>query len=392
MKTVRFMKNNILSKLCRISAVCLTAFLLMTGNSNTYFAAGGGLPDLSSLAGLSDLLTLFGDDSSNASSASSSGKKDESAGYLQELLELIGIANEIPMKEVSVSKIADQTYTGKELRPSPKLTYNGKTLKRGTDYSLTYSDNIKTGTGKCRITGKGSYKGTKTVSFKIVSKSAAKKTSGSKSQKSGTTGKTASKKDTSSKGKSASGKQTQSGNSKTSGKTTAAKGKFTVSLSKESYEYNGTLRKPSVKVSSKGKTVPASDYTVSYRDNKNVGKATVTVKGKNSYKGYEGTASFKILFGKLSVSSVKSTKEGTVEATWKKDSQAEGYQLEYSTNKNFSGNNVWKKQFSDSKTVNCTLEKLNSGKNYYFRIRQYKKVSGRYSYGSWSMVKTVKVK
>ena len=73
---------------------------------------------------------------------------------------------------MTVSKIEDREYTGKEIKPVPKLTYNGKTLKRGSDFSLSYTDNIKTGTAKVKITGKGSYKGTRTVSFHIVKKDA----------------------------------------------------------------------------------------------------------------------------------------------------------------------------------------------------------------------------
>lgn len=43
------------------------------------------------------------------------------------------------------------------------------------------------------------------------------------------------------------------------------------------YEYDGTEKKPSVIIEDGGATVPASEYTVSYSDNKNVGDATVTI-------------------------------------------------------------------------------------------------------------------
>ena len=64
-------------------------------------------------------------------------------------------------------KVEDATYIGSAVKPSVKVTYNSKTLVEGTDYTLSYSDNNKVGTGKVTVTGKGSYTGTKTVSFKI---------------------------------------------------------------------------------------------------------------------------------------------------------------------------------------------------------------------------------
>ena len=363
MKMEKFMKSKLPGKSVRRYFIQMAAvFLVCT-------AAGAeerGFPSGSSLSGLSDLLSLFTDASAESGSSSgnaSSASADTGSGYLQQILELIGAAGEIPLKEVTVSKIPDQTYTGKELKPVPKLTYNGKTLKRGTDFSLSYRDNVKTGTGKCVITGKGSYKGTKTVSFRIVrsSSSSSKKTSSG----------------TSSTGKASSGKKTT--------------GKFTVKVSAASFEYNGSARKPSVKVTAGGKSVPSSQYTVSYTDNKNVGTASVKVTGKNDYKGYSGTASFKITLKKTTLSGVKCTGEGEVTVTWKKDTQADGYQIESSTYKNFSSN-VKKKQITDSKTVSAVIGGCKSGKNCHVRIRAYTKGSGRNTYGPWSTVKSVMVK
>ncbi|MCD7741564.1 MAG: glycoside hydrolase family 5 protein [Ruminococcus sp.] len=62
------------------------------------------------------------------------------------------------------------TYTGKAIKPTVKVTYDGKTLKKGTDYKLTYSSNTKIGTAKVKVTGLGSYSGSKTLTFKIIPK------------------------------------------------------------------------------------------------------------------------------------------------------------------------------------------------------------------------------
>lgn len=66
----------------------------------------------------------------------------------------------------SISKINDHTYTGKEIKPAVSLKINGSTLK-SNDYSISYSSNKSIGKAKITIKGKGKYKGTKTVYFKI---------------------------------------------------------------------------------------------------------------------------------------------------------------------------------------------------------------------------------
>lgn len=59
------------------------------------------------------------------------------------------------------------TYTAKSKTPKVTLTLKGKTLKSGTDYSVTYKNNKNPGTAKVIITGKGDYSGSKTATFKI---------------------------------------------------------------------------------------------------------------------------------------------------------------------------------------------------------------------------------
>lgn len=59
-------------------------------------------------------------------------------------------------------------YDGKAKTPTVKITYGGKTLKKGTDYTVKYTNNKKVGTAKVTITGKGNYTGTLTKTFKIT--------------------------------------------------------------------------------------------------------------------------------------------------------------------------------------------------------------------------------
>ena len=62
--------------------------------------------------------------------------------------------------------------TGSAIKPVPTLTYNGKTLTNGTDYTLTYSNNVNVGTATVTATAvNGSnYTGTKSITFKIIQK------------------------------------------------------------------------------------------------------------------------------------------------------------------------------------------------------------------------------
>ena len=74
--------------------------------------------------------------------------------------------------DISKAKVtaADQTATGSALKPAPKVVWNGKTLKKGTDYTVSYSNNVKPGTATVTVTGTGSYRGTAKGTFKIKPK------------------------------------------------------------------------------------------------------------------------------------------------------------------------------------------------------------------------------
>lgn len=93
------------------------------------------------------------------------------------------IAKSYSVADAKIAKVADQNYTGKAIKPSPKVTTlysemvgmttkddQTQTLKKGTDYTVSYKNNVEIGTASLTIKGKGAYVGTKTVKFKIVPK------------------------------------------------------------------------------------------------------------------------------------------------------------------------------------------------------------------------------
>lgn len=76
------------------------------------------------------------------------------------------------IKRVSISKakiksIGAKKYTGKAIKPSPKVTFHGTKLKKKVDYKLSYKKNKKPGTAKVIVKGKGNFKGKRVVKFKI---------------------------------------------------------------------------------------------------------------------------------------------------------------------------------------------------------------------------------
>lgn len=163
--------------------------------------------------------------------------------------------------EISVEAIADQTYTGSALTPKVVVKAGSKVLTQNVDYTVLYSNNVNVGTASVKITGKGSYKGSYTVNFKIlpcaISKAGIRKIIDQR--------------------------------------------------------YNGNEIKPSVSLTYKYKTLKkGTDYTVSYSNNINAGTATVTITGIGSY---EGTASTTFQIKPRSLREVTARKISTQEYT-----------------------------------------------------------------------------
>lgn len=68
-----------------------------------------------------------------------------------------------------ISNIKTQIYAGKAVAPSVTVTLNGKKLKKGTDYTVSYVNNTKAGsTASVIVTDKGNYVGKVTKEFKIA--------------------------------------------------------------------------------------------------------------------------------------------------------------------------------------------------------------------------------
>lgn len=237
----------------------------------------------------------------------------------------------------SVSSISSQAYGAKALTPAVTVKFGTNVLKQGTDYKITYKDNVKLGTAYATVTGIGKYSGTVIRSFKIVQKSISA---------------------------------------------------VTVSAIKDR-TYTGKAQTPAVTLKNNGvKLVKNTDYTISYSKNTSIGQAVITVKGKGKYSGTRKIY-FNIIPKTPTLSKVTSASKGKLTASWKKVSGVSGYQIQYSLNRDFSS---VKSVTASSAASSKTISSLTKGKVYYVRVRSYKKVGSKKYYSAWSQVKKVTVK
>jgi hypothetical protein len=249
--------------------------------------------------------------------------------------------------DLSAYSVSDKQYTGKQIKP--KLTIKGvngttATLKEGTDYTVTYGKNINVGTltGTITVKGIGKYTGETLIRFNIVPM-----------------------------------------------KITSIAGGVSNQI------YTGSEIKPFRNLTlSDGRVLNyGNDFTVSYKNNKNVGYASVTFKFKGNYTGTV-TKSFKIYPQKQSIQKLTAKSKGFY-IDYLAKNHATGYQIQYSTNSKFTNaKNVYvTKKSQDTKIVTG----LKANTKYYVRVRTYTNVKNSSNkkvafYGNWSATKTVTTK
>lgn len=231
--------------------------------------------------------------------------------------------------------IADQTYTGNEI--TPDIVIPG--LKAGEDYYMYYEDNQYPGVATVTIYGTGYYKGTATIHFKIIKKT--------------------------------------------------EKFVSNVKLNRTSYTYTGKTIRPSVTVTVNGKKIGASAYKLYYKNNKNSGIGTVQVRGTGKYSRINKTITFKILPPKTLLTGLKKANRSFI-ASWKKNIQATGYQIQYAADSRFTKERKTVTVGKQSAT-RYKISGLKNKKTYYVRIRSYKRVGKKILYSSWSTVKKIRV-
>ena len=226
-------------------------------------------------------------------------------------------------------------YDGTYKKPAATVTFGGKVLQEGKDYTISYRNNLNVGVTTVIATGMGDYTGYTSKNFTIT-------------------------------------KRAMAGG--------------TVSVA-SSVSFTGSNITPSVTVKVAGRTLTSgTDYTVSYSNNKNVGKATVKITGKGNYSG-SLNAKFDIVPAKQQIQKLETKYKGFY-IDWAQKGSATGYDVEYSVNANMSG--AVSKHLTANKPDTLTVNGLSGDKTYYVRVRSYTNVNGKVYYGAWSDVKSIK--
>ena len=124
---------------------------------------------------------------------------------------------------------------------------------------------------------------------------------------------------------------------------------------------------------------------------KGTGKATITVTAKAT-STYSKSVKKITVYGVPKKPEMKKLTAGKKKFTvqWRKDKKADGYQVQYSTDKKFKKN--VKSVNVSKKSTKATVKKLKKRKTYRVRVRSYKKINGKKYYSGWGKVKSVKVK
>lgn len=311
------------------------------------------------------------------------------------------------IKGCTVNSLSTMTYTGKELQPTVTVKHGSKTLILGTDYTLTWNNNINAGTANVIIAGTNkNYAGSKVVSFTI-----ARANISNASFSFGTVvynGKAQTPKAQAASYNSVSlingshytVKYSNNVNAGTATAIVTGTGNFTgtknvpftiqgkeqkIVCTSDSvsivYEKSATRDLGAVNKEGGGKLSYKSSNTSVVTVNssgiitvKGYGRATVTVTAaaKGNYRTTTKNISVKVVPKKTKITSLTSTSAGTFKAQWEKVSGASGYILKYATKKDLS--NAKEVKITDKATVSKTIKNLSKGQRYYVTVYVYRNI------------------
>ena len=334
-----------------------------------------------------------------------------------------------PIEDAVVTGISAKTYTGKAITQTPVVTLGSTTLNPDTDYTVTYSNNTNAGTATLIFTGKGSYSGTRTETFKI--NKADQSITANSDVSSIAAGRTARVSVTGNKGtKSYKSSNTAIATVDTKTGVVTAKKVGTVTITATSdatSNYNAASKKLTIKV------VPAATSSITAASQVTGIKLTwKKVPGATGYRVYRGSTLIKTIksgstvtytdikantngtkyvykviptattgngpakslttyrVARPAISSVKNDAAKRITVKWSKNAKATGYQIQYSTSKSFGSENTSALK-TKAATVSKVIGKLTKGKTYYVRIRTYKTAGKTQYWSTWSPVKTIKI-
>ncbi len=335
----------------------------------------------------------------------------------------------VSVASATVSGLKSVTYTGKARTQSPVVKVGTATLVSGTNYTVSYKNNINAGTATVTITGKGDYTGTRSVTFKI--NKAAQSITVKSSASSVPVGKTAAVTITGNKGtKSYKSSNTAVATVSSAGVVTGKKvGTVTITAASASTSnYNAASKTLTIKV------VPAATASLTASNlATGIKLSWKAVTGANGYKLYRNSTLVKTItsgstvtftdtkantngtkyvykvvakastgdstlsksrtvyrVARPAISSATNSAASRMTVKWGKNAKATGYEIQYSTSKTFASGNKTVTAAGAS-TVSKVITGLTKGKTYYVRIRSFKTVTSTKYRSAWSTVKSVKI-
>ena len=256
-------------------------------------------------------------------------------------------------RDMSLCKLTvtakNMVYNGKAKTPKITVTDSGQMLQAGKDYTVSYTNNTKAGTGIITVAGSGNYGGKISGKF-IIGKAANKITAANITRNASTK------------------------------KQTISSGVRVLGGAKRTYSSNSKY----VKIDKNGKLTIAANFS---------GKVVITVKvsGTSCYKA--ALKKFTVTVKPMAVSITKTvnSRKNTVVVSWKGNKTCSGYIVQYSTSKNFKSG-IKTVSVNKNSTAKVTLSRLAKGKTYYIRIASLKKVGKTKILSNWSKVKSVKIR
>ncbi len=232
------------------------------------------------------------------------------------------------------------TYNGKAQTPANATVIVGSRALSTKDFTLAVAkgaNNTNAGKVKVTVTGKGNYTGTVTGEWFTINRKSISR-----------------------------------------GKVSGIKDKT----------YTGKAIVQGVIVTLDGKQLKKSNgcISVTYKNNKNIGPASLTITGKGNYTGTLSGRTFRIFPKKATIKSLKAgSNRFTVQV--KKLNGGVKYQIQYRVKGSKAGYTR-----VETKNLKKVIKGLRKGKTYTVKVRAYKKVGKRIYYGEFSKAKNVKIK
>lgn len=246
----------------------------------------------------------------------------------------------VPVKKKALTKKMIRlkkkyAYEGKAIKGNETVKDGKEVLDSGKDYKASYQNNKNLGKATITIKGIGNYKGTKKVSYTIVKRSVRSVTCHYKKTRS----------------------------------------------------YTGRWVKPNVTLKvGKVKLKKNRDYTLVYRNNLQIGKASVVIRGMGNFTGKK-TITFKIVPQTPKIQKLKKNKKSFV-ITYSSGKMVHGYRMEVSTASSFAAKKTQKYILNGNRFEAFGLKKG----TYYIRVKAYYSKKGKRYESGYTSKRKIKIK